>query len=184
MSRLKRFAHSLLSGYMQLVVNSIFTLVSVRLALHYLSNNEYALWMPVTVTAGYIALVDFGLSGAAGRILIDYKDHHKPEEYGGIIQTSAWVGLPSRPDPGAGTLLAFVLGPLLHNIPPELEREFFWLVIGQCAVTAAMFGTRIVSLILTANQRFDVVNYGSAIALILNLGIMWLGFAHGAGMSA
>ena len=179
MSRLKRFAHSLLSGYMQLVVNSIFILVSVRLALHYLSKDEYGLWTTVMVTASYIALMDLGFSGAAARILIDYKDHQKPEEYGGIILTSAWVGLAQAAlILGVGTLLAFVLGPLLHNIPPELEREFFWLIVGQSAVTAGMFAIRIVSLILTANQRFDVVNYSSALALSLNLATLWWCFAH------
>jgi O-antigen/teichoic acid export membrane protein len=182
MSRLKRFALSLLSGYVQLGVNSLFTLVTVRLALRYLSDDEYGLWMPVTVIVGYIALMDFGLSGAAARILIDYKDHEKPEEYGGIIQTSAWVGLSQ----GAliflvGTLLAFGLGPLLH-IPANLERKFFWLVIGQCGVTAAMFATRIVALVLTANQRFDVNNYSGALALPVNCGVMWWGFAHGDGV--
>ena len=182
MSRFKRFTHSLLSGYMQLAVNSLFTLVTVRLALHYLSDDDYGLWMPATVIAGYIALADFGLSGAAARILIDYKDHQKPEEYGGIIQTSAWVGLSQAALIFlVGTLLAFVLGPLLH-IPAKLEREFFWLVIGQCGVTAAMFATRIVALILTANQRFDVNNYSGAFALPVNCGVMWWGFAHGLGV--
>jgi O-antigen/teichoic acid export membrane protein len=182
MSRFKRFTHSLLSGYVQLGVNSLFTLVTVRLALHYLPDEEYALWMPITVIASYIALMDFGLSGAAARILIDYKDHQKPEEYGGIIQTSALVGLAQAVLIFlAGSLLAFALGPLLH-IPAKLERAFFWLVIGQCAVTAAMFATRVVSLILTANQRFDVSNYSGSLALLLNCGVMWWGFAHGNGV--
>jgi O-antigen/teichoic acid export membrane protein len=170
-----------LSGYVQLGVNAIFILASVRLALHYLSNDEYALWMPATVIAGYIALMDFGLSNAAARILIDYKDH-RPEEYGSIIQTSAWVAASQ----GAlifliGILLAFVMGPLLH-IQAGLRREFFWLIIGQCGVTAAMFATRIVSLVLTANQRFDISNCSSAFSLVINFGVMWWGFAHGVGV--
>jgi O-antigen/teichoic acid export membrane protein len=182
MSRIKRFTHSLLSGYMQLGVNGLFTLFTVRLALHYLSDDEYGLWIPTTVIASYIALMDFGLSSAASRILIDYKDHEKPEEYGGLIQTSVWVGLCQAALIFlVGTLLAFVLGPLLR-IPAKLDREFFWLVIGQCGVTAAMFATRIVALILTANQRFDVTNYSGALALPVNCGVMWWGFAHGAGV--
>jgi O-antigen/teichoic acid export membrane protein len=182
MSRLKRFAHSLLSGYIQLGVNVVFTLASVPLALHYLGKEEFGLWALITQIAGYIALMDFGLTAAASRILIDYKDHEKPGEYGGLILTGTLVGLSQA---GlvflVGTSLAFVLGPLLH-IPAELERKFFWLMIGQCGITATMFATRIISHILTANQRFDVNNYSGAFALVANCGIMWWGFAHGLGV--
>jgi O-antigen/teichoic acid export membrane protein len=167
---------------MQLGVSSLFTLVTVRLALHYLPKDQYALWMPTTVIASYIALMDFGLSGAAARILVDYKDHQRTEEYGGLIQTSVWVGLSQAALIFmVGTGLAFVLGPLLH-IPAQLERDFFWLVIGQCGVTAATFATRFVAIVLIANQRFDVTNYSGAFSLVVNCGIMWWGFAHKSGV--
>ena len=77
MSRLKRFTHALLSGYALLGVNVLFTLASVPLALHYLSTEEFGLWAVTSQIAGYIALMDFGLSAATSRILIDYKDHQK-----------------------------------------------------------------------------------------------------------
>jgi len=182
MSRFKRFAHSLLSGYLLLGVNVLFTLASVPLALHYLGKDEFGLWATTTQIAGYIALVDFGLSSAAARILIDYKDHQEPKEYGGTILTGVLVGLAQA---GliflAGTLLAFVIGPLLH-IPAKLEREFLWLVIGQSGVTSLMFATRIIAHILTAHQRFDVVNYSGAFALAVNYAIMWWGFCRGLGV--
>ncbi len=182
MSRFKRFANSLLSGYVQLGVNSLFTLVAVRLALHYLSNDRSGLWMPTTVIASYIALMDFGLNGAAARILVDYKDHQQPEEYGGLIQTSIWVGLSQAALIFlVGVSLAFALGPLLH-IPVKLERDFFWLVLGQCSLTAAMFATRFVAIVLSANQRFDVTNYSSSFSLLVNCGVMWWGFAQKLGV--
>ncbi|HEY3861350.1 MAG TPA: oligosaccharide flippase family protein [Verrucomicrobiae bacterium] len=182
MSRVRRFTHSLLSGYAQLGVNTLFTLITVRLALHYLSTDEYGLSMPVATIAGYVALLDLGMSGAAARILIDYKDHQKPEEYGGIIKTSALVGLAQAAlIVVVGIGLAFVLGPL-ERISPPLRGKFFWLVIGQCCVTAGMFATRIVSLILTANQRFDVGNYSGSAGLAANGAVVWWGFAHGVGV--
>src|SRR5208282_1117622 len=106
MSRFKRFAHSLVSGYMQLGVNSLFTLASVPLALHYLDKEEFGLWALTSQIAGYIALIDLGLTAAASRILIDYKDHQKHGEYGGVIQTGAWVGL-------SQAALIFLVGTLL-----------------------------------------------------------------------
>ena len=182
MSRFKRFTHSLLSGYIQLAVNSVFTLVSVRMALHYLSQAQYGLWMPIATIAIYINLLDFGLSAAAARIFVDYKDHHQAEEYGAIIQTSIWVGLTQTALVFlAGIILAFVLGPLLH-IPHGLQGDFFWLVLGQCTLTAATFATRFVSMLLTANQRFDVNNYANSFSLIINCGVMWWGFSQQCGI--
>src|ERR1043166_4200526 len=92
MSRFKRFTRSLLSGYLQLVANIVYTLASVPLALHFLSKPEFGLWALVTQIAGYLALLDFGLSGSASRILIDHKDDKHREEYGSTLQTGALVG--------------------------------------------------------------------------------------------
>ena len=89
MSRIKRFAHSFLSGYAQLGANVFFTLASAPLALHYLSADEFGLWIVTSQIAGYIALMDFGLNASAARIFIDYKDEPQRGEYGGIIQTAA-----------------------------------------------------------------------------------------------
>ena len=55
MSRFKRFTHSLLSGYVLLGANILYTFASVPLALHYLSKKEIGLWGVVTQIAGYLA---------------------------------------------------------------------------------------------------------------------------------
>jgi O-antigen/teichoic acid export membrane protein len=182
MARLKRFAHSLLSGYLLLGVNVLYTLASVRMALHYLSTQEFGLWANITTMATYIALLDFGLSGSAARILIDYKDHPERGKYGGVIQTDVLVGLSQA---GliliVGTCLACVIGPVLH-IPEKLQPEFFWLVMGQCCITATMFVTRIIALVLNANSRFDVTNYSGVGGLAANFGMMWWSFARGDGV--
>jgi O-antigen/teichoic acid export membrane protein len=182
MSGVRQFAHSLLSGYMQLGVNVLFTLSSVPLALHYLSTEEFGLWAVTTQFAGYLALMDFGLSGAAARILIDYKDNPECGEYGGVIQTDVLVGLSQA---GliflVGTILAFLMGPLLR-IPAQLQPILFWLVIGQCCITATMFVTRIIAHILNANHRFDMTNYSGSLGLTVNFGVMWWGFSHHCGV--
>ena len=52
----------------------------------------------------------------------------------------------------AGIILAFIIGPLL-DIPPDLESKLFWLVLGQCGISAVMFVTRIVGHILTPKPK-------------------------------
>ena len=182
MSRLKRFAHSLLSGYLLLGVNALFTFASVILALRYLGKPEFGLWVLTSQLSGLVAFLDFGLSSAAGRILIDYQDHQKPGEYGGTIQTDVLVGLAQS---GLvlliGLALAFVVGPLM-DIPADLQRTLFWLILGQCAISAFNFATRIVGHILIAQQRFDIWNYSNAFGFGLNYVLLWWGFMHGFGV--
>src|ERR1700722_15591615 len=93
MSRLKKFTHSLVSGYMQIGVNVLYTLASVPLALHYLSKDEFGLWQVATAVTGYLLLIDFGMTGSAARILIDHKDNPTGGAYGSVIKISIVVSL-------------------------------------------------------------------------------------------
>src|ERR1700722_3056731 len=93
MSRLKKFTRSLLSGYIALGANIVYTLASVPLALHYLGKPEFGLWALVTQLAGYIALIDLSMSASVGRILIDHKDDRQNGAYGSVIKTGVLVGL-------------------------------------------------------------------------------------------
>lgn len=182
MSRFKRFAHSLISGYVLLGANMIYTLASVPLALHYLGKAEFGLWALATTLGGYIMLMDFGLGASVARILIDHKDDPRDGHYGGMIQTGLLVGMVQ----GAlillvGSVLAHFAGQLL-DVDVGMRPALKWLMIGQCAVLALSSALRTFSHILSAHQRFDITNYGQAIVLGLGLAIMWVGFARGLGV--
>ncbi|MGN6556114.1 MAG: lipopolysaccharide biosynthesis protein [Verrucomicrobiota bacterium] len=182
MSRLKRFARSLLSGYAMLGANTIYTLASVPLALHYLSRPEFGLWALTMQLAGYIGLIDAGMSGSISRILIDYKDHRVDGKYGSTIKTGALVGVVQG---GlvvlAGLAVAFIAGSLLR-VPQELQSKFFWLLLGQCGVLGIAFATRVFSHLLMAHQRVDITNYGQSVLFGVGLLLMWSGFAAGWGV--
>src|ERR1017187_9077761 len=151
MSRLKKFTHSLLSGYVALGANIFYTLASVPLALHYLGKAEFGLGALVSSISGYIALIDLGMAGSVSRILIDHKDDRQTGAYGGVIKTGALVGLVQ----GAlivlaGTALSALAGALLR-VPLELRREFVWLMIGQSVLLGLTFAARIFSHLLFAH---------------------------------
>jgi O-antigen/teichoic acid export membrane protein len=182
MSRLKKFARSLFSGYVFLGANVLYTFASVPLALHYLSRPEFGLWALTTQLAGYIGLIDAGMSASVSRILVDYKDTRANGNYGSVIKTGALVGasqglliLP------VGLFLAFTAGPLFH-IPEELQGKFMWLVIVQSGLLGFVFATRIFSHLLVAHQRWDVSNYGQALLFGVSLLAMWAGLAAGFGV--
>lgn len=182
MSRLKKFTHSLLSGYVALGANIFYSLASIPLALHYLGRAEFGLWALVTQIGGYIMLVDFGMGGSVSRILIDHKDDRQNGAYGSVIKTSVLVGAAQG---GliilAGAALAMLAGPLLH-IPAELQREFLWLMIGQSVLLALSFAGRIFNMLLMAHQQPAITNYGAAALFFVNLAGMWAGLAAGWGV--
>jgi O-antigen/teichoic acid export membrane protein len=182
MSRLKKFTHSLVSGYVSVGANICYTLASFPLALHYLGKLEFGLWALVAQIGGYIALVDFGMGNSVSRFLIDHKDDRRDGAYGSVIQTSVLVGLVQG---GliilAGGVLAMLAGSVLH-VPADLQREFAWLVIGQSVLTGLSFATRVFNYLLIAHQRFDISNYGLSLTFALTLAGMWAAMAAGWGV--
>src|SRR5436190_7630975 len=91
MSRFRNTARSLSSGYLAMGSNVLYTLAQVPLALHFLSKDEFGLWAVAAQVAGYLILIDFGITGAVARILIDHKDDPAGAEYDSVIKTSLLV---------------------------------------------------------------------------------------------
>ena len=183
MSRFKRFANSLLSGYALILANIVYTLASVPLALHYLSKEEFGLWALVMQVCNFNQImIDLGMSGAVARVLIDHKDDRASATYGSVIQTGFLILLVQ------GCLIAVIGGiisywlPNLLSVPPEHWRIFRLLVIWQCIMLAVGFALRISAFILQAHQRFDVCNYSNLGGFFAGLAALWLGFAAGLGL--
>lgn len=179
MSRFKKFAHSLVSGYVLLGANVVFSLASVPLALKYLSTSEFGLWALVSQITTYLALIDLGMSSSVGRALFDFKDDRTDGAYGSVIQTGFLVLLLQ------GVTL-FVIGVVvtptlasLLNIPSELRAEFFRLMWWQCAVTATGFSTKIFQHLLIAQHRYEINNYAQTAVFVLNLLLIWIFFRLG-----
>ena len=182
MSRLKRFTHSLLSSYALMGVNVVYTLISIPLALKYLSRAEFGLWALTLQIAGYISMVDLGMGSSIARILIDHKDERANGRYAGIVKSGFVVGLAQGAIAlAAGLGLVSFLGALL-KVQPELSREFLWLMVGQVLLTAATFATRLFGQILFAWQRLDVWNYAQMFQLVAGFAALWVAFAMGWGV--
>jgi O-antigen/teichoic acid export membrane protein len=182
MSRLRNVARSLASGYAVTASNVVYTLGSVPLALHYLTNEEFGLWALVMQVSGYLTLIDLGMSGSVYRILIDHKDQKSDGVYGSVIKTGCLVLLTQGAIIAlAGTALSFWLPSLMHA-PAGLAPTFRLLVAGQCVLLGAFFGARILTHILQAHQRFDILNYSGMAQLAVSFGVQWAGFHAGLGL--
>ncbi|MCU0783285.1 MAG: oligosaccharide flippase family protein [Verrucomicrobia bacterium] len=183
MSRFKRFAHSLFSGYALIAANVLYTLASVPLALHYLSKKEFGLWILVTQVCNFnMLVVDLGMSGAVARILIDHKDDPVSTKYGAVIQTGLLVLLvQGLIIAGSGGLISYWL-PQWMDVQTEYWSVFRQLVIWQCVMVALSFVMRIFSFILQAHQRYDICNYSNLAAITVGLVGLWVGFTSSWGL--
>ncbi len=182
MSRLKRFTVSLASGYVLLGGNTLYTLASVPLALHYLSKLEFGLWALVMQISGYLLLIDLGMAGSISRILIDHKDRPADERYGSIIKTGSLVLAAQGVIIGVGGAVLSYWLPALFKVPLVYWNEFRILVAGQCLIMGALFVGRMFNHILLAHQRYDSMNYSQLGGLAIGFALIWFGFARGWGL--
>lgn len=182
MSRFRRVLHGIVSGYAGLVVASVYSLASIPLALHYLSNKRFGLWVLMSAIGGYMSLVDLGMSGSVARLLIDHKDDRQSGTYGSMIKTGALV---TTTQGALVVLIGFFLAPLLADlmkIEPILQGEFIALLRWQVCGLGLAFATRIFAHILTAHQRMDITNYGQMGSMVVNFVVQWWFFSAGQGV--
>jgi O-antigen/teichoic acid export membrane protein len=182
MSRLKRYAHSLASGYAALAANVLYSLASVPVAMHYLSNEEFGLWVLAAQVSTYLALAELGMSGSIARILIDHKDNPNDGIYGAVIKTGSLVLVLQGVAIGLlGAILSIWLAGLFE-VPVGFLGAFRWLVGGQSAILGLTFGARIFGFILQAHHRYDAFNYSQIGSFALSLLVLWIGFERGMGI--
>ena len=182
MSRFRRAVHGVASSYILLAATALYSLGSVPVALHYLDTERFGLWVVMGTLVGYLNLIDAGMTSAAGRLLIDYKDDRDGGNYGSLIKTGWLVSVLQG-------CIIFVIGLAMAGtfarlllVTPALQPEFIRLVNWQCGVLALLFATRAFGLILVANQRMDWSNYSGIFSLVVNFATQWFFFHLGYGV--
>ena len=184
MSRLKRFASAVVTGYIALAANVLFSLGSIPLALRYLSDEQFGLWSIITLIGTYLALVDLGMSSAFARLLIDHKDDPDQRSYTSLIK-SAWLVLFTQAF--LVVIVAFIgswVLPALLKVTPSLQGDFRWLLLAQGGLLAFGFTTKVFPQLLSAHHRLDLVNIGVALGFGVSFFVLWLAFRAGCGVSS
>jgi O-antigen/teichoic acid export membrane protein len=182
MYRLHRAIHGVASSYILLAATALYSLGSIPVALHYLDKSQFGLWVVMGTVAGYLNLMDMGITGAASRMLIDHKDDRDGGEYGSLLKTGLLV---CSIQGGIIFLTGLVLSRWLSQllaIPDSLQLSFIQLMQWQCGAMGLSFSMRILGMMLGAHQRMDISNYTGAFGLIVNLGIQWIFFHLGQGV--
>lgn len=182
MTRLQRFVRTVMSSYASLVVSMLYQLASIPLALRFLTKEEFGLWVLMTQIAGYLLMVDFGITYAIARLLINYKDQRDGGDYGSLLQTG-WLVLATQ-----AVIILFVgigLSPQVESalrIAPEFHKDFPILMRWLCIFQALILTTRVTPQVLYAHQRYDVVNYSSMVQQPVSFAILWVSLRAGHGV--
>ena len=176
MSRSKRFVTGLLASYAGIGVNILYTVASVPLALHYLDKEEFGVWALVTQLAGYLMLLEFGMSGSVARSLSDHKDSIKDGVYGSILRTGARVF-------AIQGILVFLLGlvvawfaPTLLGLPSRLHYSFSILMAAQALLSGARLAVGSLASPLWCHQRLDLSALASSGSIVASFVVLWVCF--------
>jgi O-antigen/teichoic acid export membrane protein len=179
---MRRLLQALASSYLSLAAASVYTLVSVPLALHFLSRAEFGLWALMAQVSGYLALVDMGMSASTARFLIEHKDHPERGEYGSVLQTGQLVlFVQGMIVVVAGSVLSPLLAEVL-GIPPALRHSFVVLTCWQSALLGATLATKTLNHLLYAHQRLDMVNYSQPLGFVVMTVALWVALRNGSGV--
>lgn len=180
--RLRLYARSLGSAYGLLAVNTVYSLASIPLAIHYLGKSVFGLWALTLQIGVVLRLADAGFGGALVRILIDHKDDRDGIGYRQTLYTT-WAAL---------LVLGLTAGGLVFScrewitsllaIPEKFDAFYPKFLGAYLVVFFSSFGTKPIALVLGAHQRNDLVNGASAAGLLVGFGVLFFGLRAGWGL--
>jgi len=182
MSRLRNFSRNLVTSYLQLGVNVVYSLASVPLILHWLPKAEFGMWAVLVQLMGYCALLDLGMTAAVARLLVEHKDERANGNYGSFVKTAVFVSLAQGLIISTVALLGAPWLTSLMNIPPEHQATFMLLLRLQGLIMAFNFSVRPFGLMLYANQRMDIQCYNDMLSLAAQIGLLMLFLSLGCGI--
>jgi O-antigen/teichoic acid export membrane protein len=181
-TRSRRFASGVVTSYGAILVNIFYTLLSVRLALHYLGKEQFGLWALALQVSGYMVLLELGMTSAVSRFLADHKDDVNGGEYGSLLLTGGIVfALQGGMVVIAGAAFSFA-APALFHIPTALASDFRWVLVIITSLSGFSIATRSLGGPLWAFQRMDITNLLAIMTLVVSYGALWLGFRAGYGI--
>lgn len=183
MSRRATYLTALVS-YAQFGTVLVVGIISVPIALHYLSINQVGLWTFTAQSLGYLLLIDFGISNSISRLLAE--PIHRNDEG----ELSRWYGMIMLILCGQG-LLAGLIGLfsvdwVLHwfSLPPDLLAEARKLWLLMLGLNALSFPFRINHGILFAQNRAYWTMLGNALGMWAGLAVFWTLLHRGHGSMA
>lgn len=177
-----RAARNAGASYLAFISTSLCGLVSIPVAVSYLTKEQMGLWTIVFTIVTYLLWLDLGIGNATGRKIADAMSHRDHTEINRWWTLSVGVlGL-------LGLIMvtvAVTISPFLCyllKIPPGQAGDAVWLFLGTAAVSAVGMPFRAYPGLLVAQERFHWVPLVQAIMPWIQLGAFWWMLRSGLGV--
>jgi O-antigen/teichoic acid export membrane protein len=182
-TRLRQFTRGVSFSWLATLAAIVYSLLSVPVALRFLTVEEFGLLVLLLQVAGYFTLVEIGMSAATARILVDYKDNPDNGIYGSVILTSFCVfAVQAVIVLFCGISLAPWIVSLI-GVPTGLGDVATLLLWWLTATSALQIAFRVYGSILYANKHLDLIHAFNAGSMILALSVMVGILSMGGGLS-
>jgi len=183
-TRLRQFTRGVSSSWLATLATVAYSLLSVPIALRYLSVDEFGLFVLLIQVTGYFTLIEIGMSAATARILVDHKDDPNTGSYGSVILTGLCFFVAQ-----AVVILAVgvVAAPWIIMVigVPVAFTEIGTLLLRWLAITSAVsFVFRIYGSVLYANKRLDLIHAFMGVNMLVSIALLALILAAGGGLAS
>lgn len=145
------------ASYFSFVSTALWAILSIPVAVKYLSREEIGLWTVVNAFLSYLIWMDFGISHAIGRLMApSITKHDQPEidRWWSVASFALWLQ----------ACLLFLVGWAmisliirLLGIPDSIQADAYWLLLAGVTATAFSLPLRRVPGFLVAQERFHWV---------------------------
>jgi len=181
-SRLQQFIQGLGSSWLATLATVIYSLLSVPIALKYLSVDEFGLFVLLLQVAGYFTLIEIGMSASTARILIDYKDNPNDGRYGSIILTGFCVFSTQAFIILAAGVIAAPLIVTMIGVPKAFDQIATQLLRWLAVTSALSLAFRMYGSVLYANKRLDLIHAFMGGNMLFSLAVLATILAVGGGL--
>ncbi len=183
MSRSGQFIRGVSSSWLATIATVVYSLLSVPIALRFLSVEEFGLFVLLIQISAYFILLEIGMSAATSRILVDHKDTPDGGRYGSIITTAFIVfSLQALVILAVGVFASpWIIGAL--GVPTSLVSVATHLLRWLAVTSALAMAFRIYASILYANKRLDLINAFTGGNMLFGLGLLALILSAGLGLA-
>jgi O-antigen/teichoic acid export membrane protein len=183
MNRSRQFIRGVTSSWLATLATVVYALLSVPIALRYLTVDEFGLFVLLLQVAAYFTLIEIGMSAATARILVDYKDDLNSGNYGSVILTGFCVFATQALVVLTGGILAAPWIVALIGVPQPLS-EVATLLLRWLAVTSALsLAFRMYGSVLYANKRLDLIHAFMGGNILFALAVLTIILSSGGGLA-
>jgi O-antigen/teichoic acid export membrane protein len=158
---------NVLTSYAVYAASLVSGLVVTTIVVHALGKTTYGVWAFIGSLGVWLGLLDLGVGPSIVRFAAEHRGRRAPEETSALASVGlvvyAVVGLVTI---AAGVALAFLV-PILVEVPDSLVEPARLATLVAVAGVAARFPLGLFGNLLAGQQRYDVINLGNLLSIVL-----------------